>query len=715
MSDKKDKLGQSLTNAGQVTGAASQAGGSAFKRPDANASWFTLKVGDSEMAVYAFEGVEEVSKLFAFSVEVVSTDNAFVLRNVLGRQALLSIKDRSNGTRLVHGIVREAEQLHTSNTYTHYRYEIAPKLYFLGLNQDHRIFQNLSIVDIIKKLFTEQGFAGDTYEFRLRNTYAPREYCLQYGESDLHFISRIAEEEGVYFYFEHKDDNHVLIFADAAGGPPIPQPNPLRFFAGSGQVADRAVIARLNMHEKISSDRASYRDWDFQKPTQDLLVTQNETSDEKAPVHGGINYDRYQYPHLYQDKGEGERYANIQLLRQLTWHTWVNGETDVSRLTPGFTFTLQEHGRMDLNRDWQVISVIHKGEQPQVLQQEAPSERGMFYNATFKAIPSDIRFVPEVVHKKTLVVGNQTAIVTGPKGEEIYPDKHGRVKVQLFWDREGKWDEKTTCWIRVSQGWAGGQYGTMAIPRIGHEVIVSFLEGNPDRPIITGRVYHGINTPPYELPAHKTRTVFKSLSSPGGGGFNELRIEDKKGQEEIYMHAQKDVDIYVKNNWRELIGHDTHREVKNNTYLITEGETHETFKGVKKAEHHASVHETIKGDSQIHIENMFLVKADEEIHFKSGLKGVIECGTELTLKASGGFIKIDPSGVTIVGRTIRLNSGGSPGTGSGANPEKPDLSDKVGASKTPVYSPVYYNNRQFEAMEKAANDHSIFCSVCEGE
>ncbi len=269
------------------------------------------------------------------------------------------------------------------------------------------------------------------------------------------------------------------------------------------------------------------------------------------------------------------------------------------------------------NRAWWVVKVLHKGEQPQVLRHEAPSERGFHYNASFEAIPDDIRFIPALVNKKRLIIGEQTAIVTGPPGEEIYPDKHGRVKVQFFWDREGKWDHKTTCWIRVSQGWAGGEYGTMAIPRIGHEVIVSFLEGNPDRPIITGRVYHGINTPPYALPDHKTRTVFKSLSSPGGGGFNELRVEDKKGEEEIYAHAEKDVNVYVKNDWKEHILHDWHQTVDNFTYALTKGETHETLKDQRKTEQFANENLTIHADRHTKIDGKDLAKIGTELHRQS--------------------------------------------------------------------------------------------------
>jgi type VI secretion system secreted protein VgrG len=252
----------------------------------------------------------------------------------------------------------------------------------------------------------------------------------------------------------------------------------------------------------------------------------------------------------------------------------------------------------------------------------------------------------------------------------------------------------------------------MAVPRVGHEVLVSFLEGNPDRPLITGRVYNAANKVPYELPDNKTRSVYKSHSTPGGEGFNELRIEDKKGEEEVYLHAQKNLHTHTRNNWRDSIGNDVHRTVGRNTYLTTKGETHEIFAGVHKAQHKANVHQSIDGDSHFAITGKWLGKAEDEIHLQSGITGVIECGTELTLKAGGSFIRLGPSGIKIVGVDVGINSGGSPGNGTGANPELPDESKEVAASKIPEYAPVRYTVTQLARMEKAAQNHAMLCDVC---
>lgn len=564
-------------------------------RPDADTTWFNFTAQSGEFGVYAFSGMEEVSAPYQFTIELVSRSANVDLTGLLGTPAYLSIADRSGETRIVHGLIREMRQLHTANIFTHYQCILVPRLWFLGQITDHRIFQNLSVVEIIQKILDEQGFSD--VSFKLSRSYDPREYCVQYGETDLYFISRLCEEEGIYFYFEHSKDAHLLCFCDREGGPAIAGESDVRFFPGSGQASDTAVISRLNLNQGVNSNAATYREWNFTQPKLDLNVEEKETDPQKAPVPPGMNLEQYQYPHLYQLRAEGTRYARLQLDRQLTFSRWIDCQSDVSRWLPSYTFSIYEHPRDDLNTGWWIVGVTHEGEQPGVLEHEAPSGRGLHYQSRVTAIPEMTRFIPALSHPKNQVIGQQTAIVTGPSGEEIYPDEYGRVKVQFFWDREGKWDEKTTCWIRVSQGWAGGQYGAMAIPRIGHEVIVSFLEGDPDRPLITGRVYHELNKVPYGLPDHKTRTVFKSFTSPKNGGFNELRIEDKQGEEEIYVHGEKDVNVYVKNDWSDMICANTHRHTGADDYVLTGGETHRILKKKRTTRLGESDHTQVVEDS----------------------------------------------------------------------------------------------------------------------
>ena len=643
--------------------------------PAANASWFNFTAQSGDFGVYAFSGFEEVCKPYEFGIELVSRSANVDLTALLGTPACLSIADRSGGERLVHGLIREMEQLHTANRFTHYRCSLVPRLWFLGQIRDHRIFQNLSVVEIIQQILKEQGFTADGSSFKLSYSYEPREYCVQYGETDLHFITRLCEEEGIYFYFEHNRDSHCLCFCDREGGPKISGQSDLRFFPGSGQRSDTAVINRLTLHEQVNSNAAAYREWNFRKPRLDLEVRDKEEDKQAAPAPPGMLLEQYAYPHLYQLRQPGERYVKLRMLRQLTFRQWIECSSDVARFLPSYTFSMHDHPREALNAGWWVISVRHEGQQPGVLEHEAPDGRGLHYASRVTAIPEMTRFIPALEHPKNRIIGEQSAIVTGPEGEEIYPDEYGRVKVQFHWDREGQHNENTTCWIRVSQGWAGSKYGIMAIPRIGHEVVVSFLEGDPDRPLITGRVYHELNMPPYELPAHKTRTVFKSMSTPGKEneerGFNELRIEDKKGQEEIYLHAEKDVNIHVKNDWKEHILHDQHRTVDNFTYALTRGETHETLKQPRKTELFANDNLTVHADSHTKVDGKWLGKAGVEIHLEAGDKMILEANAELTVKAGGSWIKLDPSGVRMGGAKIYLNGGGDPGNGTPAEPKLP--------------------------------------------
>ena len=638
-------------------------------RPAANATWFEFASNYEGFSVLSFSGHEEVNKPFAFSIELVSHSAEVDIQSLLGTKACLSISDRSGGTRLVHGFIRSMEQAETGNEFTHYRCLLTPRLSFLDDMRDHRIFQNLSVVEIIEMILGEQAVE---HSFKLFYEYEPREYCTQYAETSLHFITRLCEEEGIYFYFEHTKDSHTLCFCDREGGPAIAGESDIRFFSGSGGLPESAVISKASLRREVSSNAVAYRDWNFAKPRLSLEVAESEPDSALAPRPDGMLLEQYRYPHLYELREPGSRYAGLQLMRQLVFSWQLRAESDVSRFLPSYTFSITDHPRDDVNAKWWVVSVEHSGEQPGVLEHEAPEHGVLRYSSLVTAIPEKTRFVPSLDHPRPCLDFCQTAIVTGPEGEEIFTDKYGRVKVQFPWDREGEFNENTSCWIRVSQDWAGTMYGTMAIPRIGHEVVVTFLDGNPDRPLITGRVYHGLNMPPYELPAHKTRTVFKSMSTPGregeSRGFNELRIEDKAGMEEIYGHAEKDVNIHVKNDWKEHILHDRHRTVDNFTYTETKGETHEKLHGPRKTELFANDNLTIHGDREFATDGKHLILAGEEFHFDVGTKVVLEAGAELTLKAGGSFITFGGGGVNADGAMIYLNSGGSPGSGTPAKP-----------------------------------------------
>jgi type VI secretion system secreted protein VgrG len=320
-------------------------------------------------------------------------------------------------------------------------------------------------------------------------------------------------------------------------------------------VPEEETVNSFVFSRQIQSGKITLRDFNFEKPSLDLTAQHQGDSFQKLEV--------YDYPGEYLDQSRGKKLAEMRLQEAVMFEDKAEGQSVCPRFIPGFTFKLSDHERESLNQEYLLVEVLHSGSQPQTLEEQA-GMGGSSYSNQFLCIPSSVTLRPERNTPKPIVEGIQTAIVGGPAGEEIYTDEHGRVKVQFHWDREGNKDEKSSCWIRVSQAWAGAGWGAMYIPRIGHEVIVDFIEGDPDRPIITGRVYHGTNKPPYDLPGEKTKSTIKSDSSLGGGGSNEFRFEDKKGEEEVYLHGQKDWTIKIENDKNQDVGNDETLNVGNN-------------------------------------------------------------------------------------------------------------------------------------------------------
>jgi type VI secretion system secreted protein VgrG len=500
----------------------------------ANRPWFAFRIDSDEpgfdsLGVYGFSGVERVNKPYEFTVEVVSTSSNLNLTTALGQECLLTVADRSGASRLAHGVIRQMEQLHTANTHTHYLCHVVPRLWFLSQTQDHRIYQKQTVEDIIRAVIAKHRFIGGSVDYRLQERYQERTYCVQYGESDLHFINRLCEEEGIYYYHEHRQDGHCLCFADSEGGQPISGESNLRFYPGSGQPADTAVISRASLRHRINSDKSTFREWHFITPGVDLTSSDYETEWAKAPAPVAMELETYQFPHLYQERDNGDRYAKLQLARQLTFRQWLQCESDVSRHLPGCTFTLHSHPRDDANRGWWIVEVRQKGKQPGVLEHEAPDGRGLEYQATVTAIPDDTRFIPAIRHKKVRIEGLQSALVTGWGSEEVFPDEYGRVKVRFHWDRLGPDDEQSSCWVRVASDWAGEHFGSIQLPRVGQEVLVEFMEGDPDRPVITGRVYNAARMPPWNLPKEKHLSGIQSKEIRAAR-HNQLVFDDSQNQ-----------------------------------------------------------------------------------------------------------------------------------------------------------------------------------------
>ncbi|HBO7674056.1 TPA: type VI secretion system tip protein VgrG, partial [Pseudomonas aeruginosa] len=443
---------------------------------------------------------------------------------------------------------------------------------------------------------------------------------------------------------------------------------PTAYVHDSGLVADEPVIKRFSLRLASRTTRTTRRDYDFEKPR--LLLEAGNRPAADAPAEPDL--EDYDYPGRFVDRQRGKLLSQRALERHRADRRLGEGVSDQPLLVSGHFLKIAEHPRAEWNDLWLLSEVFHEGKQPQVLEENVTSDTSAStddfqqgYRNRFLATPWEVFFRPPLEHPKPRVLGSQTVVVTGPPGEEIHCDRYGRVRVQFHWDREGQGDDKSSCWLRVASGWAGNGYGGIVIPRVGMEVLVDFLEGDPDQPLVSGCVYHAAHPVPYELPANQTRSVFKSLSSPGGGGYNELRIEDRKGQEQIFVHAQRDWDENIEHDQKIRVGHERHDTVEANSYSEFKAEEHHTVRGERKVELKADDHLTV-GDSQhVKLGRAYLAKAGREIHLKAGQKMVIEADSELTVKAGGSFIRLDASGIAISGPLARINAGGAPGSGSG--------------------------------------------------
>jgi type VI secretion system secreted protein VgrG len=434
-------------------------------------------------------------------------------------------------------------------------------------------------------------------------------------------------------------------------------------------------------------------------------------------------YEIYDYPGVYEKKADGDLLAKTRLQETQAFKSRVSGKSNCRCFATGSTVDVTDHYRKDMNKKWLMTAVYHQCTLGETYG-SGGSDEGFFYTNTFEAIPDTVPFRPVRVTPKPSVQGCQTAVVVGPKGEEIYPDKFGRVKVQFHWDREGQKNEDSSCWIRVSHPWAGKGWGAMHVPRIGQEVIVDFLEGDPDQPIIVGRVYNADQTPPYALPDEKTKSTVKTESSKGGGGFNELRFEDLKGKEQVFIHAERNQDIRVKKDLFETVAEESHRKIGKDHIEEIGGDKHLAVKGDQNEKVDGTVSLKAGQDYQAKIGTKYGLDAGMEIHQKAGMNFVIESGTSLTLKVGGTFINLNPAGVFISGPMIMLNSGGSPGTGSGVSPQPPKAPTEADnaipgqlTTLTPPKpprppKPVAHSPAAI-VMYQAAQSGTPFCAVCE--
>lgn len=684
---------------------------------DANQAHITLAITgvETDLQVLSFEGHEKLNQLYRFDIEVVSERPDLDLETLINQPAYLAFGTAGRG---VHGVIHSIGQGESGKRLTRYSLSLRPQLAYLAHSHDQRIFQHLSVPQVIALVLEGHGIQADAYRCQLGQAYPERDYCVQYDESDLHFIQRLCEEEGISFHFQHSEVGHVLVFGDDQ--TVFPKLAPVAYQQDSGLVADRAVVKRFGVRLETRSSHASFRDYDFEQPR---LQMEAGYGSEFAPA-----LEVYDYPGRFTTRVRGKHLAKRSLERLRADYELAEGKSD-AYLACGHFLALTDHPRQQWNDFWLLTDVFHQGKQPQVLEEsitdsphgitrssfagEGENDFTQGYRNRFTATPWDILYRPQREHPKPKVLGSQTAVVTGPAGEEIHCDGYGRVKVQFHWDRIGTADDKTSCWLRVSSSWAGDRYGGVAIPRVGMEVLVTFLEGDPDQPLVTGCLYHAAHSVPYELPAHKTRTVFKTLSSPGGDGYNELRIEDRKGAEQIYIRAQRDWDQNIQHDQKIRVGHERHDSIESNAYSEFKAEEHRTTHGDRKSEVRASDHLTVGNTQHVKIGSGQFVEAGDEIHYYAGSKVVIDAGMELTASGGGSFLKLDPSGVTLNGAAIKMNSGGAPGKGSGLKVLASVLPNEADKDQAGAKPKLALANTQLQMARKARQIGASRCPICE--
>jgi len=641
-------------------------------------------LGKDTLLLHNFVAAEGISKLFHVTAELLSENHSISFKDIVGKQVTLQVQHAGDDKRHWNGFVSRFSCTGGDNRFSYYQAEIVPWLWFLTRTADCQIFQQKTIPEIIKKVFQDHGFQD--FQDRTQSAYPQREYVVQYRETAFNFVSRLMEEYGIFYFFEHDKNTHKLILADK---PQVhkncPVQHKVRFnYTPGSTLLKEDIVQSWGAEQELRPGKYALTDYNFQTPNTSLMTNVQTV----AELGGNTKYEIYDYPGIHTKKSEGDAVTKLRMEEEEAAHHLISGSGNCRSFAPGYKFNLDEHSRGDQNGDYLLTEVTHSASVGDSYSGPGGDSQETYINH-FTCMPFAVPYRPQRLTPKPIVQGPQTAVVVGPAGEEIYPDKYGRVKVQFHWDRLGKKDENSSCWIRVSQPWGGKNWGAINIPRIGQEVIVEFLEGDPDRPIITGRVYNDDQMPPYTLPDHMTRTTFMSRSTKSGGSanYNELRFEDKKGSEQIFLNAEKDMDHRVEKDSREFIGNDRHLIVKNDQKEKVEGEQH--IQIVKDR------NEKVGGDASLDItgnqndkvgQNMSLQvgqnlqeksgqnyahEAGMEIHLKAGMNVVIEAGMQLTIRASGGFINIGPAGVAISGTLVLINSGGAAGAGSGSSPTSP--------------------------------------------
>ncbi len=686
--------------------------------PDSPLMRLTTTLGDDKLRFRSMKAREELARLYEFDVQALADDADIVLVDLLGKPACVTLelpgkKRQDKLERHFHGLVCAMGVADELEDGAEYRLVLRPWLWLLTRRKDSRVFQDKSVVEIAKEVF--EGYPVNDHEFALsaEGELPKYDYCVQYRETDFDFVSRLFEREGLYYYFKHETGKHILVVVDRQSKhADCPGGHEFRWRSSTDLPLDEEPITQWHSRRELQAGKWTLNEFNFRDLKAPLLKSAKSevrNADEKLEI--------YDYPGEYRGGGAGDRYARLRREETDARHALVEGAGSLRTMACGYKFTLLDHPDGSEN-------VAHLVLATEIEMGSSGYEAGAgedYFRCRFSAIPADVQFRPERITPKAVVPGPQTATVVGPEGEEIHVDEFGRVQLLFHWDRQGKRGENSSCYVRVSQGSAGNGWGMVWLPRIGQEVVVDFLEGNPDRPLVTGRVYNAENMPPYTLPDHKTVSTVKSRSSKKGGveEFNEIRFEDEKGKEYLLIQAQKNKRETVKHTSWTRIGKDEHRTVEGDrledvggSYDLNVGKDVRQQVGgalsldvgkdmrlqsggiyalsaARDITSESGTAYSIEAGSDMHVKvgNNLGVDAGMNVHIKGGMNIVIEAGMTVTLKAGPSSVVLGPDGVSVTGPLVKINSGGAPGAGGGARPVAPDSPEEpedAGPPKDPL-------------------------------
>lgn len=679
---------------------------------------------DDALVVSRFTGKEEVSRLFRFELDLRSEHSSLSARDLVGKNVTVSMRDLDGSDRHFNGFINRFSYHGTDDRSTRYSAEMVPWTWFLTQSSDCLIFQGKTVPEIVEEVFLKHGFTAFEIQ-NLKEEHRPWEYCVQYRETAFNFVSRLMEHEGIFYFFRHEQGRHVMVLGDQNAAFRFGENREVMYAAPDGSPDSRDDLHSWEHRYEYRPGRWVQTDYNFESPSEDLRSDAPTT----VSLEKNSNYEMYDFPGEYAQKATGMRDCQYRMEEDEASHDVVVGSGKCRKFVAGEKFTLTAHrSAQEAGKSYVLTAVEHQVSLAGSVVAGVQAD-DVDYSNKFWCIPEDTSFRPQRITPKPSVQGTQTAVVVGPKGGEVNTDQYGRIRVRFHWYRTEVEGQEQSCWIRVAQVAAGKRWGASFWPRVGQEVVVSFLEGDPNRPLVVGSVYNAEQRPPYLGDGldskHKNDnkvTGFKTNSTQGGEGYNELRFDDNAGKEEVFLHAQRNLEQRVLNDSLERVLGARHlivgKEKKGDQHELVEGNKHEWVKGnrVAKVEGdqeltvgkgeggggnqsllvekdkkelvEGSVHLQVKGTSarkvdgdeaattggnlQRKVDQSLKLNVKEDVHVVVGKTLVFDAKTQISFRVGGNFVDISAAGVAVNGVMVLINSGGVPGVAVEASPKEPE-------------------------------------------